>query len=200
MGGQEVRVSELPVADWQALVEYSHPADRPLPPWFRRYYGTLAAVMREQQPRTVVELGVRAGYSAFITLRTLPACTVYGIDGDLDEERENTHGGRLGLFRHAVLRLPPDRFRFERCRTESIGRLPPCDLVYVDADHTYEGVARDLLLASNAAPAILLDDYDSSPGVRQAVDEFAYCQDGWRSGYYGDDGESIPGFILLVRR
>lgn len=199
MGGKEVRVSELSASDWHALNEFAHPADRPLPPWFRKYYGTLAAIMREVRPRTVVEIGVRAGYSAFVTLRTLPACTVYGIDGDLDEQVENTHNGRRGMFRHAVLRLPADRFRFERCRTETIGRLPPCDMVYVDGEHTLAGAARDLHLASNAAPVILCDDYDSTPEVRQAVDQFASENPAWRSGYYGDGGEIIPGFVLLVK-
>lgn len=199
MGEREFRLSSLSDAAWADLQAYAHPADAPLPEWYRVYYGTLAAIIEERQPRHVVELGVRAGYSSHTMLRASPSSIVYGIDGDLDERTENTHGGVQGQFRHALLHLPRERFIFERRNTRDIQRLPPCDLVYVDADHTYEGATRDLKLAAACTSAILCDDYDSSPGVRQALDEFATVNPQWRTGYYGDEGRTIPGFVLLLK-
>lgn len=199
MGGEEFRVSELPESLWRELQGRAHPADAPLPNWYRTYYGTLWAIVAERQPRRVVELGVRAGYSAFVMLAASD-CVVYGIDGDLDERIENTHGGLSGMFRHALMHLPRNRFIFERKNTRDIMRLPPCDLVYVDADHTYEGAAHDLELASQCTSAILCDDYDSLDGVRQALDEFVTNHADWRAGYYGDRGATLPGFILLLRQ
>lgn len=199
MGGEEFRVSELPESLWRDLQARAHPTDAPLPAWYRRYYGTLWAVVAERQPRRVVELGVRAGYSAFVMLAASD-CVVYGIDSDADERIENTHGGLSGMFRHALMHLPRNRFIFERKNTRDIMRLPPCDLVYIDAEHTREGVMHDLELAAACAPAILCDDYDSTDGVREAIDGFVGSHKEWRAGYYGDCGATLPGFILLLKQ
>lgn len=52
----------------------------------------------------------------------------------------------------------------------------PCDWIYVDGDHSYEGCLYDLQqsykLLKNKGGIIFGDDYTNKPGVRKAVDEF----------------------------
>jgi hypothetical protein len=87
-------------------------------------------------------------------------------------------------------------------RVAEVGLEP--DLVYVDAEHTYDAVAAELKLARELFPHALLcgDDYDWS-GVRRAVDEFAavaglvvdrYGERGWRllEGWQAADAAGQP--------
>lgn len=55
------------------------------------------------------------------------------------------------------------------------------DLIYIDGDHTYEAVKKDAELAwplLRSGGLLIFDDYNNDEfGVRQAVDEFLYCND-----------------------
>ncbi|MGH7136662.1 MAG: FkbM family methyltransferase, partial [Pirellulales bacterium] len=158
---------------WRRFLEIVHPIDQPVPETWRRYYGTLYELAAELAPRRACEIGVRAGYSAFAILSAIPDCVMLGIDADLDEATQNTHSGRKGLWRHAEKILTPFRYQLLLADSHSLARLPACNLVYIDGEHTLEGCLADLRLAERSTDTILLDDYDSIPAARAACDRFA---------------------------
>jgi hypothetical protein len=186
-----------PEAFWQRLEERLHPLDRPAPIGWARCYQTLFRVVRELQPRTICEIGVRAGYSAYTMLSAVPGARFLGIEADLDERVENAHGGRQGMYQHAEEILDGFDVQLLIARSEHLERLPRVDLAYVDGDHTEEGCFRDLRLAARSTDCILVDDYELIPEVCRACQRF-HADNPDFTGREIDNG--LTGLLLLSRR
>lgn len=120
-----------------------------------------------------------------------------GIDADFDDATHNTHTGRKGLWRHAEQILSPFNFQLLIADSHAIGQLPRNDLTYIDGDHTFEGCLADLRLAAPSAAAILVDDYDSIPTVREACDRFSSDSPSFRTRYIDN---RLTGMVLFTRQ
>jgi len=135
------------------------------------------------KPRAILEIGVRAGYSACAFLSAVPEANYLGLDND-----GGMHGGIRGYVASTADRL---REAFPRAKAEirildsqdaraRISLLSEFrgafDFVHVDGDHTDAGCYSDMAFAvellSNGG-WLLVDDYDLIPDVRRAVDRFA---------------------------
>jgi hypothetical protein len=184
-------------AFWTRFLAIVHPLDQPVPDAWRQYYGTLFDLARELRPRRVCEIGVRAGYSAFAILSANPNAVMLGVDADVDEATHNSHNGRKGLYRHAEKIVAPFNYQLLVADSHVLARLPRCDLVYLDGEHTLEGCLADLHLAERSTDRILVDDYDSIPSVREACDRFAAERPGFATRYIAN---GLTGFLLLERR
>lgn len=155
---------------------------RPDDPWLvgesaadvRRIYREkhdLAALLR---PRRVLEIGVRAGYSAAAFLAGCPAATYLGLDADDTTE----HGGWPGAAaqaREMLGRHFPGRASVRVVNTTGLRELPggDWDLIHVDGNHSFAGALHDLWLAARAGPHwILVDDLDHCPPVAEACNEW----------------------------
>jgi predicted O-methyltransferase YrrM len=153
---------------WDELAARLHPRDVPAPACWRRHYQSKYRLALRLRPRSLCEIGVRAGYSAFAFLWACPECFVLGIDNDSE-----THGGVAGLVRHAQSILAGRLFALMLGDSQRLERLPGSfELVHVDGDHSYAGTRHDLELAWQASAAILVDDYHAISEVRRACDEF----------------------------
>ncbi len=156
------------------------PGDEILPEWpeLRGDYVTLYALAAARVPRSIVEIGVRRGYSAFALLCAAPTASYLGLDADTC-----TWGGVPGALWRArrVLKreFPEARIEVRRVDTSAPRLvLPAAEMYFVDGDHSREGCARDLSLCAAAAdPArgalLLVDDVTHEPGVAAAVEAFA---------------------------
>lgn len=155
-------------------------------------YAVLRKIIHELQPRRIVEIGVRAGQSAWIMLDACPEATIHGIDKDKDED-----GGYCGAVQHAVKILPPERFTLQIADSHILSEIPPCDLCYIDGDHSEEGCFMDLMLAERSGAArILVDDYVNQLSVREAVKRFVSR----RPDRLGRFIQSQTGLYLIERR
>ncbi|MEX2119304.1 MAG: FkbM family methyltransferase [Pirellulales bacterium] len=188
----------LPSADdfWAGFQKILHPIDLPVDKSWRRYYGTLFELAGKLKPRTICEIGVRAGYSAYAFLSANPDAWMLGIDADIDERLKNSHGGQRGMWQHASTILAPFRHQLLVVDSHAIQRLPHVDLVYVDGDHTLDGCLADLRLAEASTDRILVDDYDSIPTVHAACEKFAADHPEF-SRRYIDNG--LTGLMLFER-
>ena len=157
-------------AAWSELFGQIHPLDRSIAGTWQRCYEGKFDIALKLKPRRICEIGVRAGYSAFMFLRACPDAFLLGIDND-----SNTHGGVAGLVNHARELLHKENRDFALLLYDSqrLDRLPGAfDLVHVDGDHSYQGTFHDLRLGWMSSPAVLVDDYGLIPDVRRAVDDF----------------------------
>ena len=182
---------------WPQFLAVVHPVDQPVPESWRQYYTTLIELARQLRPRTVCEIGVRAGYSAFAILSANPSAWMLGVEADLDEANQNTHTGGKGLYQHAEKILAGFNYQLLIADSHALARLPACDLAYIDGDHTFEGCLADLRLAERSTDAILVDDYDSLPDVREACDQFAAERPDFKPRYIAN---GLTGFLLFQRR
>lgn len=156
-------------------------------------YVAKAMIAADFQPRTVVEIGVRAGYSA-VAFREGHRFEAYlGIDAD-----NGLWGGQVGFCEHAkkllgsMEHLEWELFIVDSHALQLIkcdGR--PFDLAHVDGDHSLEGAIADIELCLRSdVRFIAVDDVDFIPEVRVAVMkmikehnlQFRYYNDG---GYRG---------------
>jgi Methyltransferase domain/Glycosyltransferase family 9 (heptosyltransferase) len=163
-------VGDFPVAEFVGILEER---DWPRNVYWFPIYSTLFRVVRDLQPKSIVEIGVRAGYSAWTMLRACPQASVYGIDFDGDEREVDASGGFKGACRYAMRLLKDEKFELLIADSHTLDKVPECDLLYVDGDHSSSGAYQDLLLAEKSnAKIILVDDYTHIPGIRDACTVF----------------------------
>lgn len=152
---------------------------------------------RPLEPRLGAEIGVQSGNTSEALLRAFPRLTLYMIDpwavpqpdssfalsGDPTAREPAERWGEA--YRRATSRVAfagPRAVILRHTSVEAAGRIDPAslDFVFVDGDHSSEGVLRDAQTWwPKVRPGGLLffHDYgntaDWTRGVKPAVDEFA---------------------------
>lgn len=157
-------------------------------------YGFVSSRIREVEAQTVAEVGVAYGYHAEHLLQEFPHIQYYGLDpyasgydptDGLDKDVQNLYGGESTPAMDRLFRVVQSKLAVMYNGRGTLLRMPGenaskvfapkyFDVAYVDGDHTYEGVLRDLkawypLVRSGGI--LCGDDYDWA-GVKQAVTEF----------------------------
>lgn len=188
--------------DWPALLAAWVPDDPYQPePQTPDYYRVKFEVAKRLEPESILEIGVRAGYSALAFLQACPRAQYLGLDND-----EGEWGGVTGFLQHARDRLEPYNAVVMRCDSqdrpldpEQAAVIRGYHLWHIDGDHSYHGCLRDIQLAVGlGARWILVDDYDFIPSVRQACDDAAAgLAQHWTAEYVGDGG--YRGNLLFTR-
>lgn len=138
-----------------------------------------------------VEVGVWKGTMSYNILRVMPMLTLYLVDrwcAYTQEEKERDGISEQRLFEDLVFKKA---MKQALSRVQAYGKraLPlvmtsreaseqfedmSMDFVFIDGDHSYEGVKEDIglwLPKVKTGGYLCGHDYDSRPGVKQAVDE-----------------------------
>lgn len=137
---------------------HAHPQD-PLKCKFEDwvpYYRLKSAITEALQPKSILEIGVRYGYSAQAFLNGAPKAHYLGIDNDSDQ-----FGGNPGALAWAKEKLQDYSVAFLEGDTQKMDSLPGGihDLVHVDGQQDGEGTYHDLVLATAQGRWILVDGY-----------------------------------------
>jgi hypothetical protein len=161
---------------------------------WRDVYAVLWRTVRHINPRRIVEIGTRAGYSAWTMLDACPEASLIGIDANFDGDLAVTHGGFYNAVKHAQRILAGRDFTLRIADSQQLDTLPAADLAYVDGDHTGPGCLHDMeSVARSDIPAMLVDDTQFSQ-VREAITTFA-ARGGWSLKWIPSD----TGLALLQR-
>jgi len=132
-------------------------------------------ISRKYKPKRIIEIGVRAGYSAYGFLTAVPNAEYFGFDAE-----NGTHGGERGPYMDwakDILSIFPN-VKYKKIDTQTIDSLGEikADFIHVDGDHSYQGVLHDLELVFNhhldEHGVILVDDIDRIPDVALGVKKF----------------------------
>ena len=125
-------------------------------------------------PKIIVELGIRCGYSAQAFLSACPKATYYGFDcnnglygGTNTNEFTNFAKSTLSKYNTII----NDNFNTQLSKELPI---PQFDFCHIDADHSCSGALSDLELCypkMKETSVILVDDYDMHT-VKKAIKIF----------------------------
>lgn len=115
--------------------------------------------------KIMIEVGIDTGKTTFFLLDNIPDLTIYAIDTDINKFYNNDikekYGNRLipiQGYSYIVADQIPDNF---------------ADIVFIDADHSYESVKKDIIKYTPKLKSKgLLTGHDIDyPGVNKAVNE-----------------------------
>ncbi|MEK7403806.1 MAG: class I SAM-dependent methyltransferase [Acidobacteriota bacterium] len=120
------------------------------------YYRLKWAIASVLRPASILEIGVRCGYSAAAFLDAAPTASYLGIDVD-----EESYGGHKGALEWAGKITARFQASFLKANTQQMQRLPGgiYDLVHVDGQQDGDGSFHDLMIALPQARYILVDGY-----------------------------------------
>jgi len=158
-------------------------------------YGFVSSLCQSLPARQMVEIGVAYGYHAEQILESCPRLRYVGVDpflagydpkDSLSADVQHLFGdspeASMSRLHQSVSAKLAAKFlgratlwRMKSHEAASVFKDQIFDLVYVDGDHTFEGVSGDLSAwISKIRPGGIFcgDDYDWEP-VRQAVEKFA---------------------------
>ncbi|MDD1700436.1 MAG: methyltransferase domain-containing protein [Methanoregula sp.] len=120
------------------------------------YYRMKYAICKAINPHSILEVGVRYGYSAITFLSASQNATYLGIDNDT-----NTYGGTQGAIEWAKKITKNSNATFLIANTQEMESLPGehYDLIHIDGQQDGDGTFHDLELALQKAKWILVDGY-----------------------------------------
>jgi predicted O-methyltransferase YrrM len=140
---------------------------------YKDYYKIKYQLCKEQNPKLIVEIGVRAGYSAWTFLQACPNAKYIGIDAN--NGKHGGQGGKDGSFfkwaRRILADYDAELIEIDTQKTDKL-KIKNVDFFHVDGDHTSRGVQHDLDLAYNCLSEngmILVDDITYIADVRDGV-------------------------------
>ncbi len=161
------------------------------------YYEIKHQIVARLQPKSICEIGVRAGYGAYAFMSAVPHDTPFlGIDVGTHQAVDENEASMCARNAETIIKEFPGAGMLWR-NSHSLKRIPGnYEFVHVDADHTYQGCGHDLYLAAKTAKWILVDDFDVGPEVRAACRDFLLASAGeWMAEYIPD---GFRGNLLLV--
>jgi 2-polyprenyl-3-methyl-5-hydroxy-6-metoxy-1,4-benzoquinol methylase len=120
------------------------------------YYRLKFSICNAIDPKTILEIGVRYGYSAITFLNACQDAVYLGIDND-----SNTFGGSAGSINWAKRITQEYNAKFIIANTQSMKSLPDSyyDFIHIDGQQDGDGTFHDLELALERGRYILLDGY-----------------------------------------
>jgi predicted O-methyltransferase YrrM len=136
-----------------------------------RYYNYYYSYGAHFKPRTIFEIGVRAGYTGYFLLLGSRAEKFRGID------LETYMLGSTGIALPLLKKVCSD-VQITVGDSHKLTVLDHLyDMIHIDGDHSYEGKIMDLELAiNNLSPSgvVIVDDYNGAAGeaVKRATDDF----------------------------
>jgi len=157
--------------------------------WAQFYYGIVSKVINENNFKKCAEVGIGYGFHAKQILSSTNVEMLHLIDpmcfypNDAFADDVLQYGGFEKLVKNINLHLSDHENRYKWHRQPSLSITnnevldESLDLVFIDGDHSYNAVSRDLPFwwgKIRKGGWLLGDDYNSChPGTTQAVDEFA---------------------------
>ena len=134
------------------------------------YYEWYYAFGAYYKPKTILEIGVRFGYSLLSMIVGSPSVE-YVRGWDIDCYSADSHNVANSAIRSRI--KDGIDFSVDVVNSQELTELPQFfDLIHIDGDHSYEGKVHDLELCIGKCRVMVVDDYWHHQPVQQAVNDF----------------------------
>lgn len=179
--------------------------------WAGYYYGIFSQVISNNNFKTCVEVGIGYGFHAKEILENTKLEKLHLVDpmcyypNDAFADDVLRYGGFETLVKNIKSHLSEhdDRYTWHRCPSLSITNDQiadgSIDAIFIDGDHSYEAVSKDLPFwwkKLRKGGWLLGDDYASChPGTKQAVDEFT-VKNNLKIEFLSLPGSTQPGYPI----
>jgi predicted O-methyltransferase YrrM len=124
-----------------------------------RYYEYYYAISKYYQPKSILEIGVRYGYSLGSMIKGSDNIQkVLGLDIDAYEKNS------LKIAEENIkTNINPNiEYEFLLKSSHEFSELPDFyDIIHIDGDHSYEGKVQDLNLTIGHCKVVIVDDYNN---------------------------------------
>jgi len=133
------------------------------------YYEYYYAISKFYQPSSILEIGVRFGYSLGSMIKGSDKIEfVKGIDCEHPYYGVNTlKTAEANIKKYINSNI---KYEFLLQDSHSIEKLDrKYDLIHIDGDHSYDGKIKDLNLTLDHCKVLIIDDYISNINVSEAV-------------------------------
>jgi predicted O-methyltransferase YrrM len=140
---------------------------------YKEYYKVKYDLCKQQNPKKIAEIGVRAGYSAWAFLQACPNAKYIGFDAN--NGKHGGQGGQDGSFKKWAEKIIADYdAEILELDTQKVDELEidNVDFFHVDGDHSTKGVQHDLDLAFRTLSdtgIIVVDDITYIKEVKRGV-------------------------------
>jgi len=127
----------------------------------RRHF--LNYLIQKNKFTTMAEIGVRDGRTTFHLLNQNPNLTIYAIDNNISL-----------FYNNEIKKKYRDRLiPIQGNSSLMANKIPMVDLIFIDADHSYQGCSKDIQAYKNKIKkgGILTGHDIDYPGVNKAVKE-----------------------------
>jgi len=132
------------------------------------YYEFYYAISKYFKPKTILEIGVRLGYS-FASMYAGSFDTIKYMEGwDNCSYVENS----VEISKINLKNFIKCDFNILDIDSHIQIMKEYYDLIHIDGDHTYDGAIKDLELTKLHAKTIIVDDYAAFDTVKNAVNDF----------------------------
>lgn len=120
------------------------------------YYKLKYAICRAVEPKSILEIGVRYGYSALSFLKAAEDASYVGLDND-----SSAFGGSVGAINWAKKITTGYNAQFLLADTQKFTALPGSyyDLIHIDGQQDGDGTFHDMEMALEKGRYILVDGY-----------------------------------------
>ncbi|MHA2404344.1 MAG: O-methyltransferase [Candidatus Kariarchaeaceae archaeon] len=142
---------------------------------YKDYYRIKYDIAKRFNPKSILEIGVRAGYSAYSFLSACPDATYVGIDAE-----NGAHGGKGGPWMWWAKEILSEyQTTFIEADTQELTEIDgEYDFIHIDGDHSTKGLLHDLKICWPVMKGVIVvDDYDYLPRVKKGCDAWAEKDD-----------------------
>jgi len=147
------------------------------------FYAALASLVK---PMSVLEIGVRLGYSLISMFRGYSGILkIVGVDlqADVEDSQRKARENLFAVGYRRELELPVVESKWIKC----FGSNVHFNLVHLDGDHSREGVREDIRIAwPKVAPGgiLIVDDIEFVPSTREGVEDIKHKMLGLGQNFY----------------
>jgi predicted O-methyltransferase YrrM len=174
------------VSDENFFIERHTPNDY-MPPASTDYYEIYYAIANWYKPKSILEIGVRYGYSLYTMVMgsdLVETAVGYDIPDSMSGEYKyvlHDHGknSRFDIVRDNFKLYCPKSINLDLqyVNTQEIDSLEGSyDMIHVDGNHSFEGKMHDLELSLGRCKTLIVDDCAVFSRIRDAVIEFTTKQ------------------------